>query len=166
MKLIGIGCVFLACACCGLLVSRHIREEARRVEQLAMLLEDFRIYIRYQCLPLEELIGLFAEHDSYKEFAFLKGVKEKFSTEEPPMKIWCEQVRQDPAVAEPAKAILCELGNALGTTDVDGQLSALETHRLQMQKLADTMQENSKKRSALSRNLGVLGGAMLAVLLL
>lgn len=166
MKTAGILFVFAASICAGCYASYNIKAQCRTVRLLETLLEDFMIYIRYQSLPMEDLLALFAEHENYQEIAFLQRVRAAFRPEMPSHLLWCEEVRRDGQIVPPAQEILCALGNVLGTTDVQGQLTALETHRLQMHKLADTMQENCQKKGALYRHLGLLAGAMLAVLLL
>ncbi len=166
MKLIGIACIALVCACIGVMVSRRIREETQYVERLAMLLEDLRIYIHYQSLPLDELLTMLSAHCSYRDFAFLRKTQAGFSGDGLPMELWCDAVREDPCVIPEAGEILCSLGTVLGATDTEGQLSALEAHAVQMRRLSAETKERNGKRAALSCQLGVLGGAMLAVLLL
>ncbi len=166
MKLVGILCIAGVCISTGMMASRHIRDEARYVARLVMLLEDLRIYIHYQCLPLEELIAKLADHPQYQDFVFLQRTKAAFHSDRLPMAIWCEQVRGDPWVSAPAGEILLSLGSVLGATDIEGQLSALQSHAIQMQKLAEETKERNGKRAALSCQLGFLSAAMLAVLLL
>ncbi len=166
MKMLGIICTVLFCCGAGMLVSLSIRERVRHTEQLAMLLEEIRVRMQYQQLPIDEMLSLFAVHPNYQEFQFLQHTQAALSADEPPMQIWCEEVMRDSAVVPAAKDILCDLGNILGTTDLDGQLSALSVHRMQLQRLSDEMRENCRKRGTLSCQLGGLAGAMLAVLLI
>ena len=49
---------------------------------------------------------------------------------------------------------------------MEGQLAALELHRRRMDALADELKTISDKKGELYRRLGVLLGAMLAVMLI
>ncbi len=158
--------LFLACSGAGFLAAGRIRTQAANTELLTALLGDFMTYIRYQCLPLEELLAMVAAHPNYTVFSFLRRTSEGFCTAEHPGVLWSEAVEADTAVAAPAKEILRALGASLGTTDVQGQLAALELHRAQMQALAAEMKKNSHKKGKLYSQLGVLAGAMLALMLL
>lgn len=166
MRTVGMLLLFCACSGAGFCAAHRLRKEAAHTEQLAVLLGEFMTYIRYQCLPLEELLRLFAAHPNYEAFTFLKASSEGFCTAQPPDVLWREAVTADEAVVPPAKEILCTLGNTLGTTDAEGQLAALALHRNQMEALAADMKEGCHKKGTLYCQLGVLAGAMLALLLL
>ncbi len=159
-------CLFLACTGIGIYSSRQVRTRHIHTRQLAALLKDFSTYIRYQCLPLEDLLYLFAAHPNYSAFSFLKQVSKEFCTDTPPRILWQEAVAADAAIIPQAGEILHAVGNVLGTTDMQGQLAALELHGRQMQTLADELKETCQKKAELYRRLGVLMGAMLAIMLL
>lgn len=166
MRWLGILCLFLTSAGIGMYAARQLRTRLVHTQKLAALLEDFSTYIRYQCTPLEDLLYLFAEHPNYRDFTFLRRVSKEFCPEIPPRELWKDAVSSDAAVSTQAAEILCALGNVLGTTDMEGQLAALELHRRQMDGLADELKTACDKKGELYRRLGVLLGAMLAVMLI
>lgn len=166
MKWFGIICLFLTCTGIGIHAAGRMRTRYRHTQQLSALLGDFGTYIRYQSTPLEELLHLFAEHPNYTELAFLKNVSRAFCTGIPPRILWQDAIAEDNAVSQEEAAILSGIGNVLGTTDMQGQLAALELYRSRMDALADTMQENCRKKSELYPKLGVLLGTMLALLII
>ncbi len=166
MKWLGIICLFLMSTGIGLYASRQMRTRLKQTEQLVALLNDFSAHIRYQCTPLEELLYLFAKHPNYCDFSFLEQVSEGFSAETPPCTLWKNAVDADTAIVPKAKEILGTLGNVLGTTDMQGQLATLELHRGRMELLVIELKESCYKKGELYSRLGVLLGAMLAVMLL
>lgn len=166
MRWVGIFFLFLACTGTGLYAARQIRTRYRHTQQLSALLGDFSTYIRYQCLPLEELLHLFAEHPNYADFTFLQNVSRAFCTGTPPRILWKDAIAEDTAVSHEEAVILCGIGNVLGTTDMQGQLAALELYRSRMDALAESMQERCRKKSELYPKLGILLGAMLSILLI
>lgn len=166
MKWLGIFCLFLTSAGLGMYAARSLRTRLRHTRQLSALLTDFAAHIRYQCLPLEDLLHLYAEHPNYSAFTFIKRVSREFCTEIPMCILWKDAVSADDAIVPEAKTILTNLGNVLGTTDLEGQLAALALHRRQLDELTEQLKETSQQKGELYRRLGVLLGAMLAVMLL
>lgn len=164
MRLAGIICLFMTCTGIGIYAARRLRTRLRHAQCLAALLCDFSTYIRYQCTPLEELLYQFAEHPNYREFTFLRRVSTAFCPGTAPGILWKEAVSADPAVFPQAAEILMALGNVLGTTDLEGQLAALELYRRQMDVLAEELKAACDQKGGLYRRLGVLLGAMLAIL--
>jgi stage III sporulation protein AB len=166
MKWMGILCISLACCGIGMYMAGRLRVRTLRMEKLTAFLEDCSTYIRYQSLPLEELLLLLSEQPNYRDFSFLKTVSQQISPSMPPQMLWHEAVRKDAAVEESAKEVLYSLGSVLGTTDTQGQLAALALHRTQMQTIAAQSREKNQKQGSLYRQLGFLTAAMMAVLLL
>lgn len=166
MKLTGILCIILACTGAGIYAARKLRQEVTAYERLISLAESCAAYIRCQSPELDELLAMLAEHPAYSSFHFLKAVSEKLSPETPPSALWNAAVCNDDAVPKGAQEILCSLGTVLGTTDTTGQISAIELHCTRLKRAAEESRECFQRQGKLYRSLGLLGGAMLAVMLL
>ncbi len=166
MKLLGLFCILLACTGAGLYASARLKRETRAAELLMAWTEDCAACIRCQNTELRELLGQMAVHPNYSRFGFLKAVSEGLSPGTPPQEVWQRAVRSDPAVPARVQEILCSLGNVLGTTDTQGQLAALELHRIQLRAAAGESRERYTVQGKLYRSLGLLGGAAAVVLLL
>ena len=107
-----------------------------------------------------------SEKPIYQRFTFLRTAGEGMRPGTPPADIWTAAVDADPAVPQEVRGILCRLGATLGTTDVTGQLAALSLIRTELEQAAAAAQRRCETQGRLYPRLGVLGGAMLAVLLL
>lgn len=165
MKFIGILLLFLASSGAGLYASQSLRNDVRRTETLIALTEECSAYIRYQQPELDELIRILAQNSMYRDFAFLQNFCEQLNPCSEPSFVWCQAVRNDNAVPVQTKEILDSLGHVLGTTDVDGQLSALEMHRTQLQQALSICRERYQKQGKLYQSLGILTGCMLGIFL-
>ncbi len=165
LKGIGLLCLIAACTAVGFHRAGTLRRSVISTRLLVLLLQDLQIHIRYQSLPLEELLGLLAAHPNYQSLGFLKIVSEQFRPTEAFADLWQAAVREDGDIHEAAKAILCQLGNVLGTTDTAGQMTALALHVQQMQALETQLDEGYQKKGSLYQKLGILTGVMLAMLL-
>ena len=166
MKLAGIVCIVLACACAGYLASLRLREELHALELLCVWTEDAAACIRHQRTELGELLGYLSEHPNYRRFGFLREVCLQLSPMTPPDALWERAVCADRAVPATARESLIRLGKALGTTDCEGQLAVLALTRTQLTQAAADAREVCRTKGKLCRALGLLGGAMAAVMLI
>lgn len=165
MKLAGILCLVLACAGAGCYAAGRLRREVSAFEQLIRLTESAAAYIRCQAPELEDLLRLLSA-ECGGSFRFLAEVSEELGPDVPPAAVWRNAVRRDPVVPGAAREILYSLGEVLGTTDIPGQLSAIALHRSRLERAAADSRERCARQGKLYRALGLLGGAMTAVLLL
>ncbi len=166
MKLTGIICIILACTGAGMYAAAKLRCEVIAYERLLSLTESCSAYIRCQSPELDELLYTLSAQPSFRQFDFLRAVCERLSPGIPPSGIWSDAVYADASVPKGAKEILCSLGEVLGTTDISGQLSAIALHSSRLQRAASESRERYRRQGKLYRALGILGGAMIAVLLL
>lgn len=165
MKLAGILCILLACTGAGMYASAKLRQEAAAYERLISLTESCAAYIRCQSPELDELLLLLSAQPSL-HFRFLREAAERLRPGIPPSMVWNSAVCSDADVPKGAREILYSLGAVLGTTDIHGQLSAIELHCNRLKRAAAESRERCERLGKLYRSLGMLGGAMLAILLL
>ena len=161
MKLLGILCIVLACAGTGIYMAYFTKNQVKQYQKLLAFLEDCAIYIRYQSLPLQELFVILAENPDYQNFDFLE--KLKLTPEISPEMIWHKSIQESNLPLQ-AKQILQNLGHELGKTDTQVQLAILELYQTQMQTACEQSRACCEKKSKLYQSLGLLGGAMLAIL--
>ena len=165
MKWIGILLLFLSSSGTGIYASQNLRNDMRRTEKLIALTEECSAYIRYQQPELDELIDILSQNSAYQEFHFLRNISENKNPYLMPSAIWNEAIQNDNSVPVATREILESLGHILGTTDIEGQLSALELHRIQLQQILSGCRERYQKQGKLYQSLGILAGCMLGVLL-
>ncbi|MBR6617572.1 MAG: stage III sporulation protein AB [Oscillospiraceae bacterium] len=166
MRWIGLLCLFLMSTATGFYAANRMRTRYRTMQKLVTLLSEFSTMLRYQGTPLEELLEQFACHPNYREFTFLSDVCDGFAVDVSPRNLWESSINGDPSILPQAGDILCSLGTILGTTDMQGQLAALELYRSRMEETADDIKAECIRKEGLYRRLGVLVGAMCLILLL
>ena len=64
------------------------------------------------------------------------------------------------------KKLLCELGRVLGTSDIDGQISALELISRSAEQLTEKYGEEYRKKGRLYRSIGVLAGVTAGIMVI
>lgn len=163
MKLAGILCLVLACAGAGMYAARRLKREVAAFEQLIGLTEQCAAMIRCQSPELSELLRQLGEMG---QFRFPDMVRRGLSPGTPPGALWRSAVWNDSTVPKAAREMICSLGEVLGTTDVSGQLSAIALHRERLERAAEESRERCLRQGKLYQSLGLLGGALVAVLLM
>lgn len=163
MKLFGLMCIFFGCTAVGVYASQKLRQRVEAVGVLLSLLETISAYIRYQSLPLEDVFAAAAENPNFKKLSFLRSLV--FSPDISFAEKWTSVLQAEHTLPQQAKQILLRLGNSLGVTDVQGQLSVLQLHRKELASLEEEMREIYRSHGELYRRLGILSGLMLVLLL-
>lgn len=166
IRLCGILCLVCASAGTGFYRAHRLREDVRSLELLCGWTEDAAACIRHQQMELPELLAFLASHPNYRRFRFPGEVCRELSPLQPPGVLWERAVLADSAVPASARSILIGLGNTLGTTDCEGQIAALTLYRHQLTQALAAARETLGTKGKLCRSLGLLGGAMAAVILL
>ena len=120
--------------------------------------------MQYQMSTLGELLDTFSNRSVYQEFQFLSQTAAHMQQQTPFVQAWSEQVQAEKHLSPEVKEVLLELGEELGTTDLEGQLSALSQAHIQLQRFQNTYRVTYQKKGKLYRSLGLLAGLLLAVL--
>jgi stage III sporulation protein AB len=114
------------------------------------------LLIRFRTLPVREL---FAELSRY-EFIRAVGASEDFRDN------WAKAADDLTELQEGERGVLKSVGAALGTSDVDGQLSMLEVNTRLLDKYADEAHEQYERKGKLYRTCGLLAGLFAAILIM
>lgn len=164
MKWLGLLCLFLCCTGAGLLASRKLSADTAVVHKLLALLEYTENHIRYEQLPLAEIFQSARNVQTFSGLDFLQTleiVPDRHFSES-----WTDAVQKDGRLPERAAAVLLELGNTLGTTDADGQVSSIAFSESVLKTLETECYETGRQKGELYRRLGMLAGMLLVLLLL
>ncbi len=164
-RLIGVFLIFSACCSMGLNISFSMKRKLERLETIRKMSNEIATLIRYRSLTVREIFLTLKENDIYSGLVFLHNADysdKNFSVD----KIWCKEVETDFTLSPEEKSILCELGNQLGTTDTEGQLSILEVFNKKIETMLEDQTEKYAVRGKLCRSMGILAGAMVGILII
>ena len=164
MKWIGLIFLILCGAMAGMACSGKLRMKLERTEKLCSFLREMGVLMQYQMSTLGELLDTFSNRSVYQEFQFLSQTAAHMQQQTPFVQAWSEQVQAEKHLPSEVKEVLLELGEELGTTDLEGQLSALSQAHIQLQRFQDTYRVTYQKKGKLYHSLGLLAGLLLAVL--
>ena len=90
------------------------------------MLEEMSVLIRYRAIRTKDLIEEISGHESFSGFIFLNMLSDFIQTEEDVNKSWKEAATKAFFLNESDKDILLSVGEQIGNTDIEGQISMLE----------------------------------------
>lgn len=164
MKLFGCCLIAAVCGVGGMLAAGRLSQRVNQLRLLIQLLNDMMNQLRYTLPTVGDMLQSLAGQPCYQTLTFLTCAAEMLSHEPFPHS-WQTALRAHPLPQE-EQTILLQVGSTLGSTDLDGQLSALSLCREQLQNLLRRAESLQQSHSTLYRSLGLLTGLFLVILLI
>lgn len=162
--LIASGFVFSGCC-----ISSFQQKKATVLGEIVMLITFMQSRLRYECLPLAALLGETEKSGKSVNLRFISVCKEKTENGAPFSCAWRESIENDDELCRLLRSsvsYLARLGEDLGTTDLEGQLSCLTYYENIFQKELKEREEQNKKYSKLYPVLGTVLGIWAAILII
>jgi stage III sporulation protein AB len=157
---IGVICILIGCGGLGLTAFLRLEARVKLLSSFSLLAGRLACEIGFCLTPLTELPQrLPALKGFWDTVAYDPYGEESFS------KAWSRAARTlDLSAID--RALLSEMGEVLGRYDADNQARALETLRRQLDMSLEVAREKRKALGRLYALAGVLGGLVIAVVLL
>ncbi len=150
------------------LASRYTKK-AELVADILLMLSVISSRLRYDCLPVPDLLRVLCTTDKLKNLRFVARCLEKVETGEPFPSAWKNSVESDGELCMllgNCRGNLIQLGADIGATDVEGQLACCEYYRQIFEKELALREENRKKYSKLCPSLGIMLGIAAAIIII
>ena len=165
LKLICIGGIVLAASCCGIYFSAALKDRIISLKRISCMLEEIFILLKYRSATVYEILETLRRDERFAELSFLN--EQKFSADNSFQQVWCEAVERNiPKGLKKSDAeLLSDVGRKLGTSDLEGQLSALELRQAELNSAISAAEEEYRRKAKLYRSLGVLAGVFIAIML-
>ncbi len=156
-------------ACGGrYLALRHIKK-AELISDILLMLSVIHTRLRFDCLPVPDLLRVLCGTDKLSNLRFIRECLADVESGEPFPSAWKNAVEGDAGLClmlGGCKANLVQLGEDIGSTDVEGQLSCCEYYKQIFEKELADREENSKKYSKLYPSLGIMLGIAAAIMII
>lgn len=128
--------------------------------------EKIRLMIRYEEATVYEIVRRCAEDESIKELEFTETLCRCTDENTPFSAAWSKAVRESRLrLTDGDRSLLMRIGNILGTTDCEGQLSTLSGILAEIDKAIEDAEEQYHAKGRLYRSLGAIAGAAIAVII-
>lgn len=149
MRLVGIMMVFLSCTGGGLYLSGLLSARVRKLTEADRMLTDIIGMIRHQNLPTAEILDRLCS-EGYPVSREDTNALEGFAS--------------DPLFRQREHQLLIRSGRLLGTCDRETQTARLEMERDLLRKILREAEQDRDVRGKLFRTMGLLLGALAAIL--
>lgn len=163
MKLIGAMLLLSACVCGGCYAAGLLDRRVKILQTLIQLTDAIMTELQSRLPYISELLPELANRPAFSGLCFLRDAAAD-AAQFP--ESWNTAVQQDGTLCDEAKAILTTVGQTLGSTTIDGQLSALRLCEKRFTALHAEAAEYARQKGTLCRSFGFLGGIFLVILLL
>lgn len=160
------GCMLLMAACigggyCG---AANLKKRSIHLRLLIQMITDMINQLRYQLPTVSELLHHLHMQKCYGDLPFLENCLQSDPTDVFSQR-WADAIRCC-RYPEEEQAVLLQIGEILGSTDVEGQCSTLLLCRDHLESLLKQAEEKQHSHSTLYRSMGVLSGLFLVILLI
>ncbi len=130
-------------------------------------IEEMAVMIRFRAIPVGELMTSVLYKESYSSSAFLCRLKDYFkSGNMHNSEIWCKALQETLYLTEEDKEIIRSVGNNLGESDTEGQLSMLSIASEQIGKKLDTATAERMKNERLVLSMWMFTGVGLGIMII
>ena len=163
----GILLIVLSCSMIGMLLASNLSARLRRLESCLSLLSEISGRLEYLQPTMYSLITSLAGQERFEQLVFLRQCAQSMQAGRPFSSSWASALDEcSHQLGREEAAILASLGDILGRSDLESQLSALALAKQQLEQRVDTAREKVLTQSKLYRSMGVLGGAAAAIILM
>lgn len=152
----------------GFAISHKFAVRVRFLQQYLQFISYIKTEIRYSQRVLSEIISKYIVTEVEFEH-FLTSVKANLRSEASFADAWQKALCKIPSaygLLKQERELICEFGNKLGVTDVDGQIALCELNKSLINSILNTAKDEKSKKSRLYFMLGSSFGICLAIILL
>ena len=166
MRILGAGLIFTALSLLGMGFSSSLKAKEKRLYLMTKMLDDISSMIRWNALTVSDISERLYKSGSYEKLGFLCKLWEKLEEGVSFPLAWKEAVSGAAVLDEDEKTKLCELGQVLGSADIEGQLSSIALIQTEIGKMHDEQAEKYRTKGRLYRTVGVTVGAMAGIMII
>ncbi len=153
----------------GFYLSSRQTGRVKLINDILLMLTVIETQIRYACLPVSDLLRIICDNDKLNNLQFIRVCREKTLSGIAFPVAWRESIEFDREICRllyHSKPYLMRLGEDIGTTDMQGQISCCEYYRHIFQKELSDSEEKTKKYSKLYPALGLMTGISAAIIII
>lgn len=138
------------------------------LEDIVMMLSVMQTQLRYSCIPIASLLGRLEENRRINGLGFISECKKGTENGEPFPESWRRCIENEKELCRLIPEVLpylIQIGEDLGTTDLEGQLSCCEYYENVFRRELAEKEAQSGKYSKLFPTLGVMLGISAVILI-
>lgn len=152
---------------CGLFFSMRLKEREKILSAVLLLIKEISVKIRYTNSEMVEIFAASSQNPEYKELCFVRCYYPDNNDKNYNFHLlWQEGVKRQPYINQRDKELLMGLGENLGQTDTEGQLSFLELYFDLMKNQLEQAKKEYTDKGKMYRSVGLLCGLAVGIMIL
>lgn len=155
-NLIGASVATVTGAIVGFYGSFRLKKRAKKLTTCILLLSTFMADVRFSNYTVREMLTRCSSNAQFSSLLFLKKLSECSDGEI--KKMWQIAIKEESELSDDDKEALLGVGNALGTTDKEGQLLCLEQFSELLKHQLEQANDEYLTKGRMYRSVGLLGG--------
>ena len=163
MRLFGVLLLLAAGTALGLSAAARLDARTERIRLLRRFLQAAVSELQCSLPTVAALLRMLAAQEAFCSLRFLQDAAadaDRFPD------CWPEALRADRSLTAEERAVLETVGQTLGSTTLEGQISALALCQARLETMEHDAAALAGRKGTLYRSMGLLGSMFLAILLL
>ena len=152
-------------AAAGIWFSKRLKERERFISSVILLIKELTVQIKYTNTEIGAMLKSASQNEAYRNLLFVSSCAE-ISENGDFHPLWNDGIKNQPFLTPSDRELLFALGDRLGETDLDGQLSFLELTCEMLKKQQQEASENYRQKGRMYRSVGLLCGLALGIMVL
>lgn len=167
MKILGVALIIVSSSAIGIIKSINFSKRVYELELIIILIEKIKTYLRYNQLHTSEMIHELSECSNFDRLDFINDCSKKLKKDSNFPLIWEESISNSKlSILSKDRRILIGLKDIIGARDIDGQLSGIDLALGIIQENLNDAKQVKSVKGRMYRNLGILLGLGLSILIL
>ena len=151
----------------GIIHSSRYKKRCRELSLILEAIEEIIVMIKFRSTPVSELISSFLQKDRYISSDFFLGLKNAYDNRKGYDKgIWSEALENRFYLKNEDKEAILTLGDIIGETDTDGQISMLTMVSETIGKNLECAKAEKAQKEKLILNMWLFIGLGLGVMII
>ena len=143
-----------------------LERRCRALREIAVLLDEMQIKIRYRSPRMTELIEETAAESAFADNAFIRRVCMAMREGSPINEAWSFAAKTSPFLTETDRDILTDIASGLGGSDTEGQLSLLSLGGTMIDRALEQAENDRSGRSRMLMSVWTLCGIGAGIIIL
>lgn len=165
IKAAGAAAIIISTSLIGIKFSFSITERIRKLSLLILLTDKISSFIEFKALHTGEILISLASDNCFCSIGFLKKAYIYYKNGDTFCNSWKRALDEDYELGNEEKEQLLIIGNSLGISGAEEQLSLIEICRKNINNICCTISPELQNKAKLYRSLGVLAGVFISIML-
>ena len=157
--------MIMLCTAMGFYFSSRLKAREERLCTTLLLIKELTVQIRYTNAKIGDILKSAAENTAYQNLSFVTDCL-SLNENEDFHRVWSEGVEKQLFLNQRDKELLFSLGEHLGETDSEGQLSFLEITEAMLSEQREEARAERGAKGRMYRSVGLLCGLAMGIMVL